>query len=244
MINFTDNFKLNFMYDLLVEFQITKKHIHLLWMLNFLSVYLPMDCHHCLWGVCKNTYNEWTWKLINFYNNYFNFRNNFKEIYWWGYKLVGIIDATELYVRRPMGYFSQNEIYSGYKKRHTWKYNMVIFIITNEIIFVDGPYPGKEDDVAMLKIEDSKILENMIGEQLLVADKKYHYCKRCLTGYDVPGKILLDFVTVRSKVEHKFGEMKTYQILAHTFRHSKTKHELVFKLVAHLVILKNKKNNQ
>jgi len=60
--------------------------------------------------------------------------------------VVGVVDATEQRIRRPKGNDVQREWYSGKKKCHTIKSQIVVDPISGRIIHVVSGYPGKTHD--------------------------------------------------------------------------------------------------
>ena len=115
----------------------------------FLKLYLPIDVLHALWNVAYDTYNKKIWEVIDFLFKHFDEiqfeERKINKIKIGNKYVVGVVDATECYIERPME--NQREVYSGYKKRHTYKYTIVCIRSKKVIIFVDGPYNGPMHDI-------------------------------------------------------------------------------------------------
>jgi hypothetical protein len=66
-------------------------------------------------------------------------------------KAVAVLDGTHCPIQKPED--DQGEYYSGYKCRHTQNY-LVCTDVLGVIVYVQGPFPGSENDRAVYKKSD------------------------------------------------------------------------------------------
>lgn len=123
------------------QFKIVNNPIHLLWMLSFLKMYLPIDVLHALWNTSYTTFNSTVWNILeNLVQSWdtisLNYVHNFFPVRFADCLIVAIIDTTECFVLRPSNQEEQEEIYSGYKKAHTLKY-LTVISVKGKILFID-----------------------------------------------------------------------------------------------------------
>lgn len=208
------------------------KEKELMWCLAFLKSYNTIDVLHTIFNVTWEHMNTAIWAVIKALNArlpdfsfdwsdapYYTFSSN--------QRVVGIVDATECFIYRP----SQNQeaVYSGYKKAHTLKYNVVISVDGKTILRIDGPYGGPSHDVTMLHL--SGLLRTLRPGQLLMGDKKYIGDTRLLSEYLVAFQDLHRFKKIRVRVEHVIGWMKRFKALSGVWRHNFEQHELVTQVI-------------
>ena len=157
--------------------------------------------------------------------------------------VVAIVDATEQATQRPKDNKEQKKYYSGKKKHHTLK-NQIIVTPEGEIIQVSKTEPGSKSDK---KIFDESELGDMDDEDAYMGDKGYqgiqHDHNAVLPDKKPKGKELSLEQKARNKriskvrivVEHTFGKVKNYQVLSQRYRHPRDSHDTVFEIVAGLV---------
>jgi len=157
--------------------------------------------------------------------------------------VVAIIDATEQPIQRPQDNDEQKDHYSGKKKQHTLK-KQIIVTPYGEIIHVSKTEPDSKSDK---KIFDESDPGDMEEEDAFMGDKGYqgiqhdHYT--ILPDKKPKGKELEPEKKARNKrissvrivVEHTFGKVKNYQAVSQKFRHPRDKHDAIFAVVAGLV---------
>ena len=157
--------------------------------------------------------------------------------------VVAIVDATEQPTQRPQDNNVQKRYYSGKKKRHTLK-KQIIVTPEGEIIHVSNTEPGSKSDK---KIFDESEPGDMDEDDAFMGDKGYqgiqedHYA--ILPDKKPKGKELSLEQKARNKriskvrivVEHTFGKIKNYQVVSQRYRHPKDSHDAVFGIVAGLV---------
>jgi len=125
----------------------------------------------------------------------------------------------------------RNQIYSGYKKRTTLKYNVVCTLEKHLVVHIDGPHDDPIHD--RVAFENSGYLDEMDDEEVVIADQKYHLEDegRIVTVHDIGFQDQQEFTDRRSHVEHLFATLKVFGILSGTFRHELGKHDMVFRLI-------------
>ncbi|XP_072395189.1 uncharacterized protein [Diabrotica undecimpunctata] len=81
-----------------------------------------------------------------------------------------ILDCTEIYCTVPTNMEKQRLTYSPYKHRNTWK--ILVGVAPNGVItFVSSAYPGSTSDKQIVEV--SKVLDQMVPGDLIVADKGF-----------------------------------------------------------------------
>ena len=157
--------------------------------------------------------------------------------------VVAIVDATEQATQRPKDYETQKKYYSGKKKRHTLKHQVVV-APSGEIIAVGKTAPGSKHDKKMF--DDSGIADRLQDDEACMGDKGYqgiqHSCQAVLPHKKPKGKELTVAQKARNRrinqvrivVEHIIGHLKVSQVLVQTYRHPRNSHDEVFEIVAAL----------
>ncbi|KAL6065845.1 DDE Tnp4 domain-containing protein [Balamuthia mandrillaris] len=84
--------------------------------------------------------------------------------------VTGIIDTTECPVQRSMNANTQRTFYSGKKKQHTVKYELVWDLATELFSWVNGPFPGSVHD---LTIARQGVLNYLSIREILLGDLAY-----------------------------------------------------------------------
>lgn len=146
------------------------------------------------------------------------------------------IDATEQPINRPKK--KQNKYYSGKKKRHTLK-NQIVIDNKSKIRVVSKSVEGKKhdkklyDESKIITTEKSKIKGDLgyLGAERITIPKKKPKKKELTKEEKTSNKA---FSKERIKIEHVFGKMKIFQILSQRFRNPRHTHELKFKNIAGL----------
>ncbi len=154
-------------------------------------------------------------------------------------KLV-VIDATETPIERPKK--GQKRFYSGKKKRHTFKTQLVVDPVTKAIICTTFA-AGKEHDFHLFKRNRVRFKKEM----KCLADKGYQRIIKLHPNSQLPkkkgkGKPLsqLDresnqrLERTRCICEHVIGRLKVFKILAERYRNRRKRFGLRFNLIAGL----------
>ena len=119
------------------------------------------------------------------------------------------------------------------------KYEIAISIFTAQVVWINGPFRGGENDLNMLRAGD---LLNLIAEgKLIVADRGYKSSvAREAAKLSLPNpfdsKELNNFKSrARLRQETFNGRLKHFRALSDTFRHGFDKHKFVFEAVVVIV---------
>ncbi|KAL6071421.1 Transposase [Balamuthia mandrillaris] len=142
---------------------------YLLWTFYFLKVYSTEEvaCSFC--KCTPKTFRYWVWAIIRALSTklaemfqHFNPSSTITTI-------VGIVDSTECPIQRPIGSKRQRIYYSGKKKRHTLKYELVLDLKTELFTWVNGPFPGRVHDLTIAR----NGLVKAAQQHKLLGDKAY-----------------------------------------------------------------------
>lgn len=142
-----------------------------------------------------------------------------------------IVDATERPIRRPKDPTDQTHFYSGKKKRHTVKNQIIVHPSTRKILAVSQTVEGKRHDKKLM--EDDMILSFAPLKATVLGDSGYQGAgdiapwarfvtpikkqpgKSHTRGEEATNRALS---SVRVRVEHAFSYLKHFNILSHVFR--------------------------
>src|SRR4051812_1435983 len=158
-----------------------------------------------------------------------------------------IIDAKEQGFRRPGGWDDQKPFYSGKKKRHTVK-NQVVCTPTGRIGAVSRTAPGRTHDLTVLR--HTPVLGNLAPDAGVMTDKGYVGVEADAGGRPVviPAKATKNHPLTddqkaanrvisrcRVVVEHVMAQLNRFGVLRQVFRSVFGRHTQVFRVVALLV---------
>lgn len=140
-----------------------------------------------------------------------------------------IVDVTECNVERPKVQEIQKEYYSGKKKKHTMKIQLIIEEDTRKIVYVAFD-KGSTHDFSLFK-ESTKGIDKDIR---MLADSGYQGLDKILIHSLTPKKKskynpLTDqdkelnhlISTIRIAIEHVNGQLKIFKILSERYRNRK-----------------------
>jgi hypothetical protein len=229
---------LNFLYIKYYKKFVFDNRLHILWVFSFLKTYLTLDNLHMLWGVSYNTFRERIWIIMDylFYNlNEINFDNRLKKNCFIinGKYISAVLDATEVIINNPIDKKLQNEYYSGYYGFTTFKYSVLVQILTGEILYISGPYSGREHDMSM--IFKDNFLNNLLENEYVIADKKYRGGSyKILTELDFPPDSRFSFRSKRTIVENANNRIKKFFALKNCFRGNKEQNKKIFFISCHI----------
>jgi hypothetical protein len=174
----------------------------LFWVFHFLKTNDPYDALHATWHVSWQKYHDCVWDsidtlILRLDTIRFSERLNlsplvFRTALGNGIDFVdecaySICDATECPISRPVEQRFQRYLYSGYKKRHTLKYNLVVAVSCDLILHVSGPYRGPMHDLIAIE-ETTNILDsleqNVRFKNIIIIIGKNHcrskICSQCI----------------------------------------------------------------
>jgi hypothetical protein len=158
-----------------------------------------------------------------------------------------IIDAKEQPFRRPQGWEQQKPFYSGKKKRHTVK-NQIVCRPHGRIGAVSATVPGSTHDLTVLRGDG--LLDRLGADEGAMGDKAYTGAQEDCP--DIPvvvptkatrGHPLTEEQTAANRVlsrcrvviEHVMAQLNRFQVLKQVFRSVFGRHARVIRVVAALV---------
>lgn len=142
-----------------------------------------------------------------------------------------LVDATEREIQRPNKYETQEFYYSGKKKRHTIKNQLIVSPRNKRILAVSASVEGKRSDKKLF--EEDPLCLMFPKESVGMADKAYQkadevspYLKMIIPKKKPPGEELTEeekannkaISSIRVRVEHPFSYLKHFNILSQRFR--------------------------
>jgi hypothetical protein len=163
-------------------------------------------------------------------------------------ELAGIVDTFEQPIERPKDRSKADTFYSGKKKRHTLKVQVVVDEETGEFIDVSASFPGPTGDMNVLKT--SGVMDRLPPGIGLLGDLAYVGMDKLRPGVEAAaprrkprGKprplediaYNKEFSRRRVKVEHSIGRMRRFKAVAEVDRHHQRHHTTRVNAVAGLV---------
>lgn len=159
-----------------------------------------------------------------------------------------VIDSKEQRINRPQGYDTQKPYYSGKKKAHTVKTQIVVDP-RGRIVALGGSVPGSTHDLTLLR--GSGVLENLGPGEAGMADKGYVGVDKYYPGVTVilphkaaRGRPLTaeqkeanrEIARHRIVVEHTLAQVNRFTALRQVFRgKQRERHSGVIRVVGKLV---------
>lgn len=206
----------------------------LLFILVYFRIYPTQEVQGYLFGLSQAQANEWVHRLTGVLNAALGEEqqlperrpSNMESVLKSCPHLEFMIDGTERPINRPKDKEKQKQYYSGKKKSHTVK-NNIITARGGKVVYVSGTHEGKKHDK---KIADEEEYHFPPGSKLL-QDTGFQ-------GYAPPGVMILQpkkkprngeldeidklinraISSLRVEVEHHIGGIKRCQILVQKFR--------------------------
>jgi hypothetical protein len=135
-------------------------------------------------------------------------------------------------------------MYSGKSKRHCLKYEVAVSSITGNIVWCAGPYPGAWHDLTIAR--HSGLLDGLLPQESILADKAYigEACLVTPTRQPANGELPVEvdikndaISSARIGVEHFFGRMRNFAVIANELSGSDIIHDVYFTAVANIVCL-------
>lgn len=157
-----------------------------------------------------------------------------------------LVDVTEQPIQRPKKAGKRKQTYSGKKKRHTRKTEIVIQE-DGKITSVSKSHGGRKHDFKIRKEETPFPIKSE-----KYADSGYQGLQKIASLVTVPFKrkkgqtLTLEqkqhnrrLASLRIKIEHKFREIKVFKVMSEVYRNFGKKHHLRFNIIAGIVNLKH-----
>ena len=206
----------------------------LLFILFYFRQYPTQEVQGYLFGIGQPQANEWIHRLTGVLNQALGAEQqlperrpaNLEAVLAACPGLTFLIDGTERPINRPKDREKQKTYYSGKKKKHTVK-NNVITSRGGNIVYLSGTYEGKKSDKKIADEEGycfpsgSKLLQDTgfqgyKPEGVTILQPK----KKPRNGELTPDEKVFNRAvsSVRVEVEHQIGGAKRCQILVQKFR--------------------------
>ena len=155
-----------------------------------------------------------------------------------------ILDVTEQPIERPKNH--QRNYYSGKKKRHTIKAQLVVCLISLQILYITFG-KGRTHDFTLFKQSHLRILKKI----LKYADSGYQGIQKLLANSNIPFKKLKNkpltpeqkqynhlLSKLRIRIEHVNRRCKIFRIVKETYRGKHKHYGKTWSVVAALVNLR------
>ncbi|NJK52509.1 MAG: transposase [Leptolyngbyaceae cyanobacterium SU_3_3] len=156
---------------------------------------------------------------------------------------VLLADSTEQARERPSDYQTQKQYYSGKKKQHTQKTQVLGTSDGQEIVDVIPAVPGPTSDISLLRRQQQKF----DSRQQFMGDKAYQGAERTITPHKKPKRRELsdsqqqenrEISAQRIAIEHLIRRLKVFRILTHRFRLESRVYSTVILTICGLVRLR------
>lgn len=211
----------------------------LLFILVYFRLYPTQEVQGFLFGIGQPQAHEWVHKLTQVLNQALGYNKQLPErepsrleaVLNQCPSMEFIIDGTERRLNRPKDKEAQKEYYSGKKKSHTVK-NNVISQRQGKVVFLSDTYEGKKHDKAICDQEDyqfpqgSKLwkdsgFQGYEPKGVITFQPKKKPRKGELTPCEKQGNRQIS--SERIEIEHHIGGIKRSLIVVHPLR-SRTDH--------------------
>jgi hypothetical protein len=222
--------------------------------LQFLKSMSTEDEGAAEFKLSRKTYRKYLWSAIEYLNESMN-EIDISRRYSSLVPKTGvfanvslIVDSTDCPIDRPSKLEDRLEYTSGRSKENTYgrynlKYTVGCQITTGEICLLLGPEPGRISDIVALR-NGAVEMKDLQPKEILLADKGYQGHYKCLSPFKgtsiTPTEEAFNEVlaSVRILLECVFQRMKIFGVLGRKgiFRHTISKHKLVFNLVCQVTI--------
>ncbi len=159
-------------------------------------------------------------------------------------EVAAIVDATEQPLQRPQDQAIQKAHYSGKKKRHTLK-TQVVVSPDGELMDVSQTVPGSQHDKKLY--DESGVDDYLDEDEAMMGDSGYqgiqqgHQAilpiKKPKGGELTPEQKAHNrrVSRIRVVVEHTIAQIKTFRVMAAVYRHVREGYNNIFQIVAVLV---------
>jgi len=238
------------MYTLIILWEILQKieipysilPFHLLWTLNFLKNYPTCDNGASHYNCDVKTYRLYIWRTIFMLYLYFQTVDlNLRTIGTENCSIKLAIDGTDCPIQRPSDWNVQKFFYSGYKKKHSVKYEVGVNWVTGLICWVAGPTGGSRHDITLCRQQGILSQRHLLDRgEMCWADKGYIGKDGLfITPVKNPQNDLElgwnHFVhSHRWIVENVLDRLKNFRCLSVKWRHSLMLHGIVFNVICNI----------
>jgi len=220
----------------------------LLLLFNFMKEYPTQDVLASNWKISRPTLIKKIWTILYYLNDHMNEislddRFNAKiGIFEWG-AVVGIHDATECPIERPVDNNLRRLFYSGKKKDFTLKYEITVCISDGIIFWERGGLPGKVHDLRLFR--HYGLADQLEPWEFLMADSGYQGEETMIIPFkrdldEEKEDVNFQIGGIRVLVERVFRQIKVFRCLQVPWRHYIYLHPIVFNIACQVTNIKHR----
>ena len=156
-----------------------------------------------------------------------------------------LVDSEEQEIEKSLSYEEQKKYYSGKKRKHTFKNQVISLAKIVDIVDIVSGEPGPKSDIKIWRENADKFEK----EQKFIGDKAYQGEEQIKTPKKKPknGELTQEekeknkeISSQRIYVEHMIRIIKIFRVVKEKFRLNKDKYESIFRTVCGLVRLRIK----
>ena len=213
--------------------------------LYFLKNYNTFGSMHWIFGVDERTCRDIVWNTIDELDEILPHLELWYR-FEYGLDCTGIfqncwlaVDGTERPVERPKEETFQTKLYSGKKKTHTLKHQVIVDLFYGMILDFTNAITGSTHDATIynhwLHLKGFLLSEN----ERILGDKGYQGCYRVITPKKEPeSDVEREYNSMINKtrviVENTLGRLKKFKSVALEWRHDLNKESKVFSVCCKL----------
>lgn len=214
----------------------------LFFILFYFKIYPLQEVIAFLFDMSQSQANEWIHKLSLVLNTSLGYENqlpernakNLEDILDNHIELEFMIDGTERHIQRPKDIDKQKAYYSGKKKCHTIKNNVITDAHERKVLYLSKTYEGKKHDKKICDEEEYSFPKNSVlwkdtgfqgyePDSIITIQPKKKPKGKELTSFD---KLVNKAISgIRVFVEHIIGSIKICRIVKDVYRNHKSNFE-------------------
>ena len=154
-----------------------------------------------------------------------------------------LVDSCEQDRERPSDYEKQKQYYSGKKKRHTFKNQIITTPNGQEIVDIIVGEPGPKSDIVLWREQSKKLEETQKynGDKAYIGEKRIKTPKKKPKNKEMSGSIKEDNKKKSQErifVEHLIRILKIFRVASERFRLNSKNYSQVILTVCGLVRLR------
>ena len=212
----------------------------LLFILFYFKIYPIQEVQAYIFGMSQPRANIWIQKLSPLLDKALGHKaelparkaKNLEEVLRSSPGLEFIIDGTERPIQRPKDPQRQSKNYSGKKKRHTVKNNLIVERKSKKIKGLSPTFEGKKHDKEIMDEwgvhypKGSKLWKDTGFQGYEPCNVETHQPKKKPRGKELTSedKTKNKFISsIRVKVEHAIGRAKVFHIVSDIYRNHKSR---------------------
>ncbi len=154
-----------------------------------------------------------------------------------------IIDSYEQAIERPKKYEKQKEYYSGKKKNHTRKSQVIVLPLGKDIVDVEAGKPGKKSDINFFRETEQKFSpkQKFTGDKAYVGEPAIKTPKKKPKNQELSNQEKFqnkELASERIFVEHIIRLLKIFRVAQERFRLNPEKYTQIIMTICGLVRLR------